>query len=484
MVTYWQPMLPVLTRQPLLIFLILSMLWAGVWEAGRLLEVGAHASVWYPPAGLSIALFFLIGRYGIIPVVIGVTYATFRAVNLYQIELAFEQVLIASAMSAVFHILPYYLLARYLRALRRQEMGFYANFILNVLSWVPIATLVASIGGLYSLAWSGMMPAEQIGPSLLPFWIGDLAAALALGPVFIGLLSVIVPASMHRLPDTNLQPSKPFNTTSMRRLLLLMLFLLAALYLAAWSDNQHSVYAIFFMVVPHMWIATIEKPFNSAIAVTMSSIIIAIFVPLLGLAEYVLVYQFAICVIAANAIFGLALPALMQHNRKMQQLLETDSLTQAASRDHLINKANAQLARCAVQGVPVSIVVFDIDRFKQINDQYGHGFGDEALSEVARAAQSCLRPCDLLGRFGGDEFVAVLPGASLTQSKEICERIRAAITQLQFRHPVSVSASFGIAQSHHETSFAPLFERADHALYEAKALGRNRVVTQLLPAVS
>jgi len=154
-----------------------------------------------------------------------------------------------------------------------------------------------------------------------------------------------------------------------------------------------------------------------------------------------------------------------------------DSLTGAASRSAFMAQAGQLLARCRKGALPLTLVVFDLDRFKTVNDTYGHKTGDRVLRVFADSARKILRPNDLLGRHGGEEFALVLPAATIETGYVIAERIRVAFSAAcrQLDEPIPVTVSAGVATIASETTFDALMEAADAALYQAKNLGRNRV---------
>ena len=121
----------------------------------------------------------------------------------------------------------------------------------------------------------------------------------------------------------------------------------------------------------------------------------------------------------------------------------------------------------------------DVDHFKRFNDQHGHQAGDFVLFAVAEVLRARLRPTDLVGRYGGEEFTIVLPGTDVAGARVASERVRRAVEELELALPdgrplPKVSVSLGIAEAGAETTVAELFEQADQALYRAKANGRNR----------
>jgi len=154
----------------------------------------------------------------------------------------------------------------------------------------------------------------------------------------------------------------------------------------------------------------------------------------------------------------------------------TDALTKVANRRRL--EADLPAALGAADAGPISVVMLDVDRFKSINDMYGHPAGDEVLRSVAALLQGQSRPGERVYRYGGEEFVVVLPDTRLHGALEFAERTRAAVAELGIALPtggkVGVTASFGVAEAR-GTSAEELVQRADDALYRAKEAGRDRV---------
>jgi len=166
-------------------------------------------------------------------------------------------------------------------------------------------------------------------------------------------------------------------------------------------------------------------------------------------------------------------------NRELERLATTDALTQVANRRHLLARANAEMARARRNGAPLSVILLDLDEFKRVNDTLGHEAGDRVLVATTAVIEEQLRPSDLLGRMGGEEFCVLLPETRGEGALEVAERLREALESAQIstdRGAVQVTASFGVAcQRAPDEPFAPLLARADRAMYRAKARGRNRV---------
>jgi len=154
----------------------------------------------------------------------------------------------------------------------------------------------------------------------------------------------------------------------------------------------------------------------------------------------------------------------------------TDSLTGVMNRRAVEIAGQTELAACRRRGAPLSVLAIDLDYFKNLNDTYGHAAGDVMLQTIARLLTQCLRSSDLVARFGGEEFIAVLPERNAARAFEIAERLRGRIAAVQVlfeSHLLQVTASFGIAALTGGESWGELLRRADRALYAAKQAGRN-----------
>lgn len=161
---------------------------------------------------------------------------------------------------------------------------------------------------------------------------------------------------------------------------------------------------------------------------------------------------------------------------RARKLADTDPLTGLANRRRVMSELDRLVMKARANEQPISLIVFDIDHFKRVNDNYGHPHGDLVLQRVAEIAMRQAREDDVIGRVGGEEFVWIVPGVDASFTNVLSERLRLAIavgTIIDDRPPVTISAGF--------TSLTPgdaalsLFARADEALYEAKNGGRNQV---------
>jgi diguanylate cyclase (GGDEF)-like protein len=172
---------------------------------------------------------------------------------------------------------------------------------------------------------------------------------------------------------------------------------------------------------------------------------------------------------------------------KIQRMVSFDELTGIYNRRYLVDFLSREINRASLMGHALSVMMLDIDYFKRVNDSCGHSVGDAVLREFAEAVQLELRSTDCFGRYGGEEFLLLLPDTSLAAAGQCAERIRlrVGLSQLgadKVTWPITVS--IGVTQFAHAETLAQCIDRADEALYAAKAGGRNRVELRPAPVVS
>lgn len=164
----------------------------------------------------------------------------------------------------------------------------------------------------------------------------------------------------------------------------------------------------------------------------------------------------------------------------LERLANTDALTGLPNRRFFMAQLAGELARRHRYGHPLSLLMLDLDHFKQVNDRWGHAAGDEALRLFADSVQCCLRTQDVVGRLGGEEFAILLPETAENVALPVAERIRARLEQTPLpssKGESHVTVSIGVTQAQDSDDLESLLHRADQALYAAKERGRNRVVS-------
>jgi diguanylate cyclase (GGDEF)-like protein len=159
---------------------------------------------------------------------------------------------------------------------------------------------------------------------------------------------------------------------------------------------------------------------------------------------------------------------------ELEILASVDSLTQVANRRQIKNILRDEASRAKRAGTNFSVIMFDIDHFKNVNDMHGHAVGDDVLRAVAKSCETTVRQIDRVGRIGGEEFLVVLPEASSTDAIHVAERIRKDVANLTFpQKDLTVTISLGVSTCDSECTVPELLEQADQALYDAKDSGRN-----------
>jgi diguanylate cyclase (GGDEF)-like protein len=167
---------------------------------------------------------------------------------------------------------------------------------------------------------------------------------------------------------------------------------------------------------------------------------------------------------------------LKRANARVRRMTVTDPLTRIANRRGLMSALRMESSFSDRHKVPLSVIAFDVDHFKRVNDTYGHDVGDQVLRHVAQLASKGCRTEDLVGRSGGEEFLVVLPATDEASAALVAERMRARLaTPPVCNSELRVTASFGVAQRAPGEAIDSVLVRADRALYDAKDCGRNTV---------
>jgi len=185
-------------------------------------------------------------------------------------------------------------------------------------------------------------------------------------------------------------------------------------------------------------------------------------------------------------LLGLAAAATTLRDKYRDALIWNNSLQELASTDMLTGLANRRAAEDFLEkqayanrryGRKVSVIMADVDLFKQVNDKYGHSRGDMVLVELGRILRNSLRETDLVARWGGEEFLIVAPEIDMQEAKELAERCRCAIASRQVAG-INLTMSFGVTELREKDSVDTVLSRADNLLYKAKSSGRNLIVTE------
>jgi diguanylate cyclase (GGDEF)-like protein len=169
---------------------------------------------------------------------------------------------------------------------------------------------------------------------------------------------------------------------------------------------------------------------------------------------------------------------------ELRHIAATDELSFALSRRAWLEKAESEILRAQRYDRTVSLAIFDLDRFKLINDTFGHAAGDRVIRRFAELCMSCMRDSDVFGRLGGEEFGLIMPEATAAGMRAFTERVRQGFgaAPIDLGRKVHVTVSIGVAERRPEESLGSLMQRADRALYQSKADGRDRTTVDTAPA--
>lgn len=168
---------------------------------------------------------------------------------------------------------------------------------------------------------------------------------------------------------------------------------------------------------------------------------------------------------------------LMNDLKKYENLANNDSLTGLFNRGRIDSEINSCIERCHSENKPVSLIMFDIDHFKHVNDTYDHAVGDYVIKAVSSiASKHLITHGGKLGRWGGEEFIGVFENITGDRIAEIAEELRVMISEYSFETVGNITSSFGVLEVNADESPSAVFQRIDSALYQAKNAGRNKVM--------
>ncbi|MDE2402066.1 MAG: GGDEF domain-containing protein [Burkholderiales bacterium] len=259
-----------------------------------------------------------------------------------------------------------------------------------------------------------------------------------------------------------------------------------AVYLLGWESGFH-LYLI--LVLPIMIISTLRKVWLKAVVVTSLA---AFYVGLdfflrharpgvaldsnvlMGLHYFNLLAVLSLLVFVAAAYYRF----VVQSDRQLREMAVTDPLTRLRNRRSVHEAAELEVARMRRNGRPLSFVLCDLDHFKSINDVHGHGAGDDVLKSVAQVMGAAVREVDHAARWGGEEFLLLLPETPPPAAVLVANRVRQCVEDMRVSAkvgPLSVTVTIGVSSLHADESIDQAIARADRALYEGKSAGRNRV---------
>lgn len=191
-----------------------------------------------------------------------------------------------------------------------------------------------------------------------------------------------------------------------------------------------------------------------------------------------LAYTIITIVLCAITIFRNDSYAFQEYQSRvhLEQISTTDYLTNAATRARLEEEAHRWMNFCRRQGLPLCLVFVDVDNLKRINDQYGHAAGDMVLRKISAHMQKQLRNSDTIARWGGDEFVLLLPNVSLKNAVLLLDRVKDSVLKIDFENVDLVTCSFGVVQMGADSTYQQMLAEADALMYESKKSGKGKII--------
>ncbi len=453
--------------------LLFAAAWVGVWGLGHLGEFSEHASIWYPPAAMTFAAMVVVGWRALPYLVIANLGGTWWSFDIYEVSGPWPMLVGFALANSVAHIGCYGLGASTLRLVASRKHHSLPMIVIAFLIIATTASAMATVGVISSLVLFNLLPVTEAARTAMAFWIGDFVAVVVLGPLVAGLLLKLV-----RQPGFWIEPleqvRKDHITASVTiKLAIIAIVVIGAMLIADRFQTVEGVFLIFFMLIPQMWLTYTESPLRTALSLAAISFLIVLGLAAWNLSVFVFVYQFAIAIVATTAYFGLAIPLLVSDNQRLRRRLLFDPLTGAASRSFLTEQARLELRRSSPTQSSCLIVI-DLDNFKEINDKFGHPVGDKALIALTKTLRHGTRGTDIVARFGGDEFVVLLPGTDLNLAKEMLASLLGEIREIASINGHRITCSAGLAEAKAGEQFEEWFQRADDALFKAKRAGRDQ----------
>ena len=286
---------------PFLHGVALGIIWLATWELGHLAEYTTHASVWYPPAALTFAALLVIGRRAIPYLFVANFLATIWSVWLYDISAGWPDIVGGGIANAVAHIGCYGVGAAVLRQIAQRQHHSLPRVVIAFLGIATAASMAATVAVITSLVAFDLLAAEAVAQTWLAFWIGDFVALVVLGPLCGALLIKWARSPVFWIETLSFVRQDGLTATFGFKLLVGALVTSAAMFAAAAIGTVESAFLIFFLLIPQMWLTHSESPLLTAVSLAAISFLIIIWLGVLGLADFVFVYQFAIAIIATTA---------------------------------------------------------------------------------------------------------------------------------------------------------------------------------------
>lgn len=441
------------------------------------IEPGNITAVWIP-SGVMVALTMHIGVRIWPGVFIGAFIGNAWAYFSWESVLISIQAILAGLFNAIGDTTSTVAMAGIIMHLSKSSFPFtnILHFYRYILFAVLIGPLISAFFGVGGLAIFNFIEMEKISFIFFTWFVGDGVGALLFGPL---VLSWLKP----------LEQENKFYKTSFIFLSLCTLFITASIFkLIPYSQNLFSfslaMLPVIFFLILHLGqrVVFTQQVLVSSIAIYATSRHLGPFAQegvhsaLLQLQVFIAIFSLVIYVIALITAERKELVLELQKQKEeLERLYRQDALTGLWNRYRIQEFVEFNLLKFKRDGIPFGVILIDVDNFKSINDRFGHKLGDEILVEMGSVLKSHIRASDLLGRWGGEEFIIIVSDSSLDDIKILAEKLRHEVETHIFTHDQPLTISLGISLVHDTDSESSVFERADSVLYRSKREGKNRV---------
>lgn len=429
-------------------------------------ESSSIFAIW-PPTGIALSFLFFRGTVVVPGIFLG---AFFLNMTLSSPLVAFE-IAIGNTLGP---LVTYWLSSNTARTLIKEDIFYDTDTIIGFIFYSVIGALITSSMGTTMLYLNGLLSSQHQFLGWAVWFFGDLIGFMLIVPVFVAyaLQSNISIASKERLAEIGVI------------LVVLVIFAVIVFGSGYFFDQRYPIeYLVLF---PLIW-ASIRLPYGVNLVFLIIVSVFAILGTASGYSQFTFEGDHRLSLIMLQIfIFTVTFAILMMTAQRCytmrlldekEQLSLIDSLTQIGNRRFFTKVLQEGLGTSERYKRPLSLIIFDIDHFKRINDTWGHSAGDTVLQELSSLVNTQLRVSDRLARWGGEEFAIVLPENTLSEAVTVAEKLRKAIEVHPFGIKQPVTCSFGVIQCRDTESVDSALNRVDDKLYEAKETGRNKVVS-------
>jgi diguanylate cyclase (GGDEF)-like protein len=425
----------------------LIVVWIGAWHLAGVMEYAPYTSLWYLPAGLSMAAFIVLGKRALLPI--------FIAASLIDPELQdalsgnYDTTdLFTGMLFGLVHTSAYAIggsFARYYFI--RLGNGEFPRKTITLLVAFAISSGLAAIGGISVLVFTGGPMLYDALEGIITWWLGDLIGCLVVTPLAMGLFFRVWPQfspPIHSFVNVEHPPQSDF-LRFISKVLVVCLFAASVMVSDALLAISETPYFMFFLGVPLIWIIYTEHPYHAALTLLLISVLMVIGLLLLDLHNHAVIYQFALCMTAINAYLAMSVPRLMQQNLLLSEITMTDILTGLASQARLISLANKMLQQPHRQGQHHSLMRITIDNIHAINDSYGRAIGDQVIIATAKAIRGVIPPGSMLARADSEAYLLLLPNTNESTAKALIPLLKRCLPEIAHKgFVVPLRSSFSV----------------------------------------